>query len=122
MTRNGSPTVILVPWYERLDFEQLLKLTKCSGFPKRYDAWLDQIFLEMRRILSSGFAMKIVTVHVDSYFFWLRSETRSDCAEARADYIGHLAQSGSTPSGYHVRTDMAWPGFPLKQASSHALA
>jgi hypothetical protein len=109
---DPSTTVLVVPWYERSDFEKLRGMSEGRRFPRKYEDWLDHAFVEMRKILAKGCALKIVTIHLDDYFSWLGNEDEVDSASARIRYIAELAKIGTELPGSLTRTDMPWPGFP----------
>jgi hypothetical protein len=112
MQRIDPTTVLVVPWYERKDFETLRRMSHGNKLPSSYESWLDNAFGEMRQLLATGCALKIVTLHLDDYFSWLESEAEVDSIPTRMRYIGKLAETGSKLSGSRVRTDAPWPGFP----------
>jgi hypothetical protein len=113
MQRVDTTTVLVVPWYERKDFEALRRMSQGNALPPRYETWLDNAFDEMRQLLSTGCALKIVTLHLDDYFAWLKAEDACDSTSARMRYLKALAEPGSNLSGSRMRTDAPWPGFPL---------
>lgn len=112
MKRIDPTTVLLVPWYERKDFEKIRDISQGERLPGTYDAWLDNAFRDMRRLLAQGCALKIVTIHLDDYYAWLANEAEVDSAAARSRYIQEQSTVGSQLSGPTVQTAAPWPGFP----------
>lgn len=112
MKQVDPMSVLVVPWYERGDFEQLRLVSQGSALPLSYNAWLDSAFSHMRQLLSQGRALKIVTIHLDDYFTWLENGGQTDSAETRRRYIKELSAAGSQLPGATLDTDVPWPGFP----------
>jgi hypothetical protein len=112
MRRVDPTTVLVVPWYEREDFEKLRLVNQGQPLPLSYNAWLDSAFSHMRQQLAQGCALKIVTIHLDDYFTWLASEGELDSAKARQRYIKELSAAGSQLPGSTLNTDVPWPEFP----------
>ncbi|AOO81615.1 hypothetical protein [Bosea vaviloviae] len=117
MQRVDLTTVLVVPWYERKDFERMRLmspsdgLSRSDGLPISYEAWLDSAFRDMRQLLARGCALKIVTVHLDDYLTWLASEAEADTAAMRSRYVRELSTIGSRLDGPVMRNDASWSGF-----------
>lgn len=111
MKHVDPTTVLLVPWYERQDFQKLRRMSQAACLPDTYAAWLDNAFRNMRQLLAQGCAVKIVTIHLDEYFAWLANEREADTAAARSRYIQEQSTVGSQLSG--PVADAPWPGFPI---------
>jgi hypothetical protein len=74
-------------------------MSQCNELPPKYKTWLDNAFDEMRQLLSTGCALKIVTLHLNDYFAWLKAEDACDSTSARKSYLKALAEPGSNLSG-----------------------
>jgi hypothetical protein len=112
MQRVDPTTVLVVPWYERGDYEAIREMSGGKCAPFSYEAWLDNAFRDMRELLAKGCALKIVTIHLDDYLAWLENEGERDSRSARSRYIAALALVGSQLDGAPLHTDAPWPGFP----------
>lgn len=112
MKQAGQTTVLVVPWYERKDYNKMRRMRQRENLPKSYEAWLENAFREMRYLMTKGFAVKIVTIHLDDYFGWLKREGYTDSEEVRSRYIAELAKSGSQLPNAALHTGPPWPGFP----------
>jgi hypothetical protein len=117
MQHVDPTTVLVVPWYERKDFERMRLmcpsdgLSRSDSLPISYDAWLDNAFRDMRQLLATGCALKIVTVHLDDYLSWLASTAEADTAAMRSRYIKELSTIGARLDGPVTRNDASWSGF-----------
>jgi hypothetical protein len=112
MQKIDPTTVLVVPWYERADYEAIREMSGGKSAPSSYEAWLDNAFRDMRELLAKGCALKIVTIHLDDYVAWLENEAERDSRSARSRYIAALALVGSQLDGAPLHADAPWPGFP----------
>ena len=115
MPATETTTVLVVPWYERRDFDRMRRMpAQGRDMPSSYDAWLDRAFQDMRELLARGCALKIVTIHLDDYLAWLEDEGAPDSVDMRSRYIRELSLHGSQLSGARLDADTPWPSFPRR--------
>lgn len=91
MQGPDSSDFVVLPWYERDDFEKLRLMTGGEHLPVSYDAWLREATAEARRQRQSGRSLRIVPLHVDDYFAWLGEQAEADTREARLRYLSEIA-------------------------------
>jgi hypothetical protein len=94
--------ILVYPWYEREDFEQLRHMTSDETLPATYDEWLAQMERAAKEMSEQGYPVMSVRVRVSEYFGWLHSQCRPDTAAARSTYVQSLAvelQRELTPHG-----------------------
>jgi hypothetical protein len=93
MEKIDGGYVIVLPWYDRDEFERLSKMSNEGQMPATYEQWKAQTEHAAKTALARGLALELIPVRADEYFAWLTTQCRTDSAETRARYMEELAAS-----------------------------
>jgi hypothetical protein len=94
---NPSPDAytVAMPWYEKDDFDQLLKMSADPQHerPLSYDQWHLQAKRALEDMLARGKAVEVISVRASAFLEWAAREGLANDAAARRKYVEHLASA-----------------------------
>lgn len=101
-------SVVFLPWLGPADYICLRQMKDGDYLPPTYQDWLTRAVAQAMDLLASGCSAQIVNLKIEDYFDWLHQHCLPDTAEARAQYLSHVAHE----VGCEVE-NVCWP-WPVR--------
>jgi hypothetical protein len=90
----ASPPVSALPWYDRHDYQALLKLfSDPDKLPATYDAWLERAEGVERQFKRAGFGVARIWIRPVPFAAWCKERNTSPDQAARLTFANEAARS-----------------------------